>query len=150
LGGLWALEWAWHSTETKLRCVRSSGICTPNLNSLALIVSEISAFIRTDKQTDRRTVGQTDMARSTRLVILIKNIYTLWGRKRFLPPVTYFSTNLVYPFTLRVTGIKMQQLMIDPPAKANSKQYNIFNFFLFSLCFRISTYDEINYLTLYC
>jgi len=45
------------------------------------------------------------MARSTRLVILIKNIYTLWGRKRFLLPVTYFSTNLVYPFTLRVTGI---------------------------------------------
>jgi len=98
LGGLWALEWAWHCAETNLRCVRSSGICTPNLNSLALIVSEISAFIRTD--------GQTDMARSTRLVILIKNIYTLWGRKRFLLPVTYFPTNLVYPFTLRVTGIK--------------------------------------------
>jgi len=39
-------------------------------------VSEISAFIRTD--------GQTDMTRSTRLVvlILIKNTYTLWGRKR--------------------------------------------------------------------
>jgi len=47
------------------------------------------------------------MARSTRLVILIKNIYIyniLWGRKRFLPPVTYFPTNLVYPFTLRVTS----------------------------------------------
>jgi len=34
-----------------------------NLNSLALIVSEISAFIRTDRQ--------TDMARTSRLVILI-------------------------------------------------------------------------------
>jgi len=43
------------------------------------------------------------MARSTRLVILIKNIYTL----RFLLPVAYFPTNLVYPFTLRVTGIKI-------------------------------------------
>jgi len=64
----------------------------PRLNSLALIVSEISAFIRTEKQTDRR--------------ILIKNIYTLWGRIRFLMPVTYFPTDLVYPFTLRVTGIK--------------------------------------------
>jgi len=41
LGGLWALEWAWQSTETDLRCVKSSGICTPNLNSLALIVSEL-------------------------------------------------------------------------------------------------------------
>jgi len=99
LGGLWALEWVWHSAETNLRCVRSSGICTPNLNSLALIVSEISAFIRTNRQ--------TDMARSTRLVILIKNIYTLWGRKRFLLPVTYFPTNLVYPIALQVTGIKM-------------------------------------------
>jgi len=77
--------------------MRTIHICTPNLNSLAPIVSEISAFIRTDRQ--------TDMARSTRLVILIKNIYTLWGRKRFLLPVTYFPTNLVYPFTLRVTGI---------------------------------------------
>jgi len=26
LGGLWALEWAWHSAEKNLRCVRSSGI----------------------------------------------------------------------------------------------------------------------------
>jgi len=47
------------------------------------------------------------MARSTRLVILIKSVYTLWGRKRFLLPVTYFSTNLVYPFTLGVKGINM-------------------------------------------
>jgi len=52
------------------------------------------------------TDRQTDMARSTRLVILIKNIYTLWVRNIFLLPVTYFPTNLVYPFTLRVTGIK--------------------------------------------
>jgi len=51
------------------------------------------------------TDRQTDMAILTRLVILIKNIYTLWGRNRFLIPVTYFPTNLVYPFTLRVTGI---------------------------------------------
>jgi len=69
------------------------------------------------------------------LMILIKNIYTLWGRKRFLNiytlwgrkrfllPVTFSDessipfystsngykspTNLVYPFTLRVTGIKI-------------------------------------------
>jgi len=34
---------------------------------------------------------------------------TLWGRKRFLLPVTYFSTNLVYRFNLRVTGITMYQ-----------------------------------------
>jgi len=34
--------------------------------------------------------GQTDMARSTRLVMLIKNIYTLWGQKRFLHCVANF------------------------------------------------------------
>jgi len=71
LGGLWALVWAWHTVKTNLRCVRSLGICIPSLNSLAHIVSEISAFIRTE--------GQTNIARSTQLVILIKNIYTLWG-----------------------------------------------------------------------
>jgi len=99
LGGLWA----WHIAETNLRC---AGICMPNPRIVAPIVSEISAFIRTDGHTDRGSDGQTDMARSTRLEILIKNIYTLWGRIRFLLPVTYFPTNLVYPFTLRVTGIK--------------------------------------------
>jgi len=41
LGGLWAIEWTWHIAETNLHCARSSGICMPNLNSLALIVSEI-------------------------------------------------------------------------------------------------------------
>jgi len=34
--------------------------------------------------------GQTDMARSTRLVLLIKNIYTLCGRKRLLHCVARF------------------------------------------------------------
>jgi len=51
------------------------------------------------------TNGQTDISRSTRLLILIKNTYTLYGRKRIVLPVTYFSTNPVYPFTLRVRGI---------------------------------------------
>jgi len=56
------------------------------VKSLALIVSEISAFNLTD--------GQTELA-----------MYTLWGWKRFLLPFTYFPTNLVYPFKPRVTGI---------------------------------------------
>jgi len=38
----------------------------PNPNFLAFVVFEISAFIRTDRQ--------SDMARATRLVILVKNI----------------------------------------------------------------------------
>jgi len=53
------------------------------------VVSEILAFIRTD--------GQTDMARSTRLVIQIKNMYTFCGQKRLLLPVAYFPTSLVFP-----------------------------------------------------
>jgi len=28
-----------------------------------------------------------------------------WGWKRFFLPVTYFPSNIVYPFTLRVSGI---------------------------------------------
>jgi len=44
---------------------------------------------------------------STRLVMAIKNIYNLWGRRRFHLPVTYFPKNLVYPFTLRLTGINI-------------------------------------------
>jgi len=80
LGGLWASKWAWHAAETNLRCARSLGICMANLDSLALIVSEISAFILTD--------GQTGMARSTRLVILIKSINTSWGSET-LPSACY-------------------------------------------------------------
>jgi len=60
-----------------------------NLNFLAFVVFEISTFIRTDRQ--------TDMARSTWLVVLMKNIHNLWGRKRFLLPVTYSPTNII-PF----------------------------------------------------
>jgi len=48
------------------------------------------------------------MARSTRVVIL-----TLWDRKRFLLPVTYFPTNLVYPFILRVTGITRSKVIVE-------------------------------------
>jgi len=36
------------------------------------------------------TDGQADMARSTRLAMLIKNIYTLWGRK-LLTEIILFS-----------------------------------------------------------
>jgi len=42
-------------------------------------------------------------------MILIKNIFILWGRKRFFLPFTYFPTNLVYPITLRVKGIKTRK-----------------------------------------
>jgi len=103
LGDLWALEWAWHIAETNLRWAGISGICMHNPSIVALIVSDISVFIRTD-----------DMARLIRLVILMKNIYTLWGGKRILLPFTYFPTNLVYPFTLRVTDIKIDWSLKAP------------------------------------
>jgi len=47
--------------------------------------------------------GQKDMARSARLVMLIKNIYTLWGRKRLLHFVANFCSVPVGParFLLR-------------------------------------------------
>jgi len=39
---------------------------------------------KTERQVCVETDGQTGMARSTRLVMLIKNIYTVWGQKRLL------------------------------------------------------------------
>jgi len=88
---LWALKWA-------LRCVRSSGIFIPSPNSLAVIVSEISAFIRTD--------------RSTRLVILIKNIYTLWGRKRFCLLHTFRQIQYTLLLYVHHSKFKINQVII--------------------------------------
>jgi len=45
---------------------------------------------KTDRLDCVETVGQTDMARSTCLVMLIKNIYTSWGLKRILLCVANF------------------------------------------------------------
>jgi len=45
---------------------------------------------KTERLVCVETDGQTDMARSNRLVMLIKNIYTLWGRKRLLHCVANF------------------------------------------------------------
>jgi len=60
-----------------------------NLHDKSSFCSFRDFCVHTDGQTDRETDAQADMARSTRLVILIKNIYTLWGWKRFVFPVTY-------------------------------------------------------------
>ena len=43
------------------------------------------------------TDGRTDMARSTLLVTLIKNIYSLWGLRSIFRCVTNGMTKLVYP-----------------------------------------------------
>jgi len=49
-----------------------------------------SDSFKTERLVCVETDGQSDMARSTRLVMLIKNIYTLWGRKRLLHCVANF------------------------------------------------------------
>jgi len=41
----------------------------------------INSYLIFDVHSD----GQSDRASSTRLLILIKDIFTLYGRKRFLP-----------------------------------------------------------------
>jgi len=68
--------------------------------SLAFIVSEIDAF----KQTDRHT----DMAQSTRLLILIKNIYTFGSLPRHLLPVTYILRNAFFAHFQWAKGIKIK------------------------------------------
>jgi len=45
---------------------------------------------KTERLVCVETDGQTDMARSTSLVMLIKNIYILWGRKRLRHCVVNF------------------------------------------------------------
>jgi len=53
-------------------------------------------IFKTERLVCVETDGQTDVARSTRLVILIKNIYTLWGLKRLLHCVVNFCTKNCY------------------------------------------------------
>jgi len=85
LGSLWAREWACHAAETNLRCVRSLGICMPNLNSQALI----DLSVHPDGQTDEKT----DMARSTRLVIQIKDVCIYFMGSETLPSACYILSD---------------------------------------------------------
>jgi len=87
----WALEWAWlFRAETNLRCAGISGICLPNRSIvLTLIVSEISAFI-----------AAIDPDQEYIYFIRLETLPSA----RYIPP-----TNLVYPLTLRVTGIKTRK-----------------------------------------
>jgi len=89
LFGLWALEWAWLHGSTNLRCVYVY-VC---------IISTSTFHISWD--TDVLTDGRMDRAKSTWVLIGIRNIYTLYGRTRFLLDVTFVPTNLVYPLPLR-------------------------------------------------
>jgi len=61
LDGLWALDPAESNFRLHVKSQHSSSYSFRDLS------------VNTDRRTDR----QTDMTRSTRLVILIKNIYTL-------------------------------------------------------------------------
>jgi len=53
------------------------------------------------------------MGGSTRLLILIRNIQIFFiGTERFLPPVTYFFTNAIHTFTLRLTSINRENFAV--------------------------------------
>lgn len=58
------------------------------------------AYIHTDRQADR----QTDRAKSTELLLLIKNIYTLWVMPRLLQLVTYILRKPLSPKFLFPNG----------------------------------------------
>jgi len=69
----------------------------PNPSIIAFIVSEISALIWTD--------GQTDMPRSTRLVIQIKNICIYFMGSETLPSACYIlSDESGIPFCSTING----------------------------------------------
>jgi len=89
LGGFWALEWAWHSTETNLRCAGILGILIPNPSIVALIVSEISAFIRTDRHGSRGFIkGESNKSKREQGLVEIH-----WSINNFKPYVygRYFT-----------------------------------------------------------
>lgn len=78
-----------------LKKSESAGTLIQNLKGLALIIAENLTF------------KQTNMAQSTRLATLTKNIYALCGLLRRLLPVAYTCTKLVYPIlTNESKGIK--------------------------------------------
>jgi len=89
---------------TQLREVRFRGVrvgvapCMPSPNILTFMVSEISAFIRTDGHGKIHSPSDPDEE------------YVYYMGSEALPSIFsyfYFPKNLVYPFTLRVTGINI-------------------------------------------
>jgi len=58
-----------------------------------------------------------DMARSTRLVMLIKHMYTVWGRKRvkiYNPSQNYFHNEYIYVMGSRTSPSLRSKLLTDP------------------------------------
>lgn len=71
-------RWAWYTIfEMNFIFYGNKGLFMSNLVSLALVITEISKF------------KQIGTAQSTRLVILIKNVYKLWLLHTFCPKLVY-------------------------------------------------------------
>jgi len=102
-----------HSVDTNLRCAGILGVCMPNPSNVAFILSEITEFIRTDEQ--------TDMARSTWLVILIRNIYFMGSETLpftcYIPfhesSITFYSTSNGYKHIVKLL------------TQCNTKKFNL-------------------------
>jgi len=91
-------------TSPSLRCKRSMESETlPSACYIfyGYILSEESSIPFYSRVTGITITGRRKPFRPIKYIC--SYIYTLWGQKRFLLPLTYLSTNLVYPFTLRVT-----------------------------------------------
>jgi len=69
------------------------------------------------------------MVISTLLLMLIKNIYTLWVRRCLLLPVTYIPSNTIYPFTYFLSNgynkkhrYKYKIAAVKAPSRVRHKQ----------------------------
>jgi len=125
---LWALEWEWHPVEIPLLCARFSRIFTLfSFNSFRdiSVQSNWRTFLdRLSYIMGSETLSPDQEYRyslGSEALPSIKNMYTLLVgnasfclmsetlpstcRKRFLLPVTYFPTNIIYHITLQVMGI---------------------------------------------
>jgi len=96
--GLWAVEWAWHSTVEWTWHIAE--------------VSEISAFTRRDGQTDIRTDRQTDMRTDGQTDRQTDRQTDMADGRTDGHGFTYFPTNLGYPFTLRVITLLLYPALI--------------------------------------
>jgi len=93
-------------TLLKQTCVRSPGICMLGLKSLALVVSEISAFIRTDR------------ARSTREYIYFMGSETLASACYILSyesSIPFYSTSNGYNYSRGLAKISTAEFAHTRP-----------------------------------
>jgi len=88
-----------------------------------------------DLSVHKKTDGQTNMAKSTQVVFLIKNIFELLGQKSFIISVKYLSRT-IFSFTLRATGLKRKIYFLNFYITWKLPAPTFLALFLYSACWQ--------------